>query len=427
MPKIYQTKHYPQPRRGTGFTWIHPRTGKRTECGGLEFYVDFRDEAGRRQRRKAHDGVCTCAPRQRGVCPHEQIAIDLVRQLQAGPPSEPTPVPIHIVEPAPNPIVPLGAFIDRYLAELDASRRHQPKTKQNKELSIRVFRVFCERKGVLDLRGITRAHVEAFRDELGKKTINRGSGKNKKEGRWKANTINRYVRDIRAMFNKAIRWELTEKNPARSLGQGDDLFIPETDAKDITVLTDEELKLLFSLHPDVVKKLFPKNYLVILDMLLLFYRCGLRLGELCHLTFRQIRGGVLHIEPHDGWIPKWGVIRAVPIDSAAKEMLDRRRAENPKAKYVFETSEKTRFNELNVGPDFSRLFKEFDIVGDTGSGVSTHCLRHTFCTTCLTSGVPITTVKDWMGHTEIEMTMRYYHKIAALTDTHMATVNFVKT
>src|SRR5690606_31848544 len=98
----------------------------------------------------------------------------------------------------------------------------------------------------------------------------------------------RYVRDVRAMLNKAIRWELIEKNPACSHGVGDDLFLPNTDQKEITALTAEELKIAFSMTEDQMKKLFPKNARVVMDQALLFYRCGLRLGEVCNLTFRQV-------------------------------------------------------------------------------------------------------------------------------------------
>src|SRR5690606_12842967 len=115
----------------------------------------------------------------------------------------------------------------------------------------------------------------------------------------------------------------------------------------------------FGLKAEDLSVLFRANGAAILDMLLLFYHGGLRLGELCHLTFRQVRNSVLHIEPHDGWIPKWGISRSIPMDAATKAMLERRRSANPKARYVFETATGSRFEERNVGSDFSKLFTKF--------------------------------------------------------------------
>jgi hypothetical protein len=60
MARPYQPKYYPQPKTGTGHTWTNPKTGKKIECQGVEWYLDFKDATGKRQRRKVHAGYCTC-------------------------------------------------------------------------------------------------------------------------------------------------------------------------------------------------------------------------------------------------------------------------------------------------------------------------------------------------------------------------------
>jgi integrase len=42
----------------------------------------------------------------------------------------------------------------------------------------------------------------------------------------------------------------------------------------------------------------------------------------------------------------------------------------------------------------------------------THVLRHTFGTECARRGVPLLTIKEWMGHAKVEDTMRYLHLVA---------------
>jgi integrase len=39
-------------------------------------------------------------------------------------------------------------------------------------------------------------------------------------------------------------------------------------------------------------------------------------------------------------------------------------------------------------------------------------LRHTFGTECARRGVPVRTIKEWMGHTKIDTTMVYLHLVA---------------
>ncbi len=44
--------------------------------------------------------------------------------------------------------------------------------------------------------------------------------------------------------------------------------------------------------------------------------------------------------------------------------------------------------------------------------VHTHMLRHTFGTECARRGVPLLTIKEWMGHAKVATTMQYLHLVA---------------
>lgn len=57
------------------------------------------------------------------------------------------------------------------------------------------------------------------------------------------------------------------------------------------------------------------------------------------------------------------------------------------------------------------------LVKKTGKAAKTrplhpHMLRHTFGTECARRGVPLLTIKEWMGHAQVGVTMRYLHLVA---------------
>jgi integrase len=59
----------------------------------------------------------------------------------------------------------------------------------------------------------------------------------------------------------------------------------------------------------------------------------------------------------------------------------------------------------------------FQLVQRTGEAAETrkvhpHMLRHTFGTECARRGVPLLTIKEWMGHGQVGVTMKYLHLVA---------------
>lgn len=53
-----------------------------------------------------------------------------------------------------------------------------------------------------------------------------------------------------------------------------------------------------------------------------------------------------------------------------------------------------------------------------------HTLRHSFAVNCLTQGVPITTVQNWLGHADLGKTLIYTQLVAADTRVFMEGVRF---
>jgi integrase len=53
-----------------------------------------------------------------------------------------------------------------------------------------------------------------------------------------------------------------------------------------------------------------------------------------------------------------------------------------------------------------------------------HDLRHTFGTQCAAKGIDLPRIQRWMGHAEIETTMRYLHYVPAHDDAARLTAAF---
>ncbi len=53
----------------------------------------------------------------------------------------------------------------------------------------------------------------------------------------------------------------------------------------------------------------------------------------------------------------------------------------------------------------------FDTWDWEGSRACVYSLRHFFASTCLTNGIPITDVAEWMGHKSLDITFKIYRRL----------------
>jgi len=141
---------------------------------------------------------------------------------------------------------------------------------------------------------------------------------------------------------------------------------------------------------------------------LLMLRCGLRTGEV-------IRLAMLHIdfESHSLKIinTKYQYDRMVYLsedaESALKDWLIARKDHaNP---YVFTTDgskdKQIPMNASVIQKAFHQYREQAGISSE--KGYTPHCLRHTFATQLINARIPITSLKELMGHRYINDTMRY--------------------
>jgi integrase/recombinase XerD len=134
---------------------------------------------------------------------------------------------------------------------------------------------------------------------------------------------------------------------------------------------------------------------------------GMREQELIFLYWRDVNFTASTIrvshKPDLGWSPKAYKAREIPIPERMTKSLKEWKAKSDKAcNLVFSTSG------CRPKKDFLDCLKR--ITRRAGLDESTyrlHKFRATFATKCLWAGVDLRTVQDWMGHSDLESTMRY--------------------
>ena len=128
---------------------------------------------------------------------------------------------------------------------------------------------------------------------------------------------------------------------------------------------------------------------------------GLRMGEALKLTWEDVETYTQSPAPHHAsprvtvWGSKNGESRTVPLTSWCNRMLRARwGADKP-----FGMSYHSARHVLDKTKPRAGL----------GSDVVLHTMRHTCASRLVQAGVPILTVKEWLGHKSIQVTMRYAH------------------
>lgn len=100
------------------------------------------------------------------------------------------------------------------------------------------------------------------------------------------------------------------------------------------------------------------------------------------------------------WETKTGVSRAVPTTQRAKEAMDRQRLRDPTSQGPF-----SNLNKSTVTDMWRRLRAHIPALEDT----VLYTARHTCCTRLVQRGIDLRRVQVWMGHNNIQTTMRYAH------------------
>lgn len=162
--------------------------------------------------------------------------------------------------------------------------------------------------------------------------------------------------------------------------------------------TPEQVVAILAAAPEVVRPAFA-----------LLAETGMRFGELAWLTWDDVDFGAnaLRIRPKDGWKPKTGDCRAIPISPAIRTVLDdlRRRwrwvvTMPPSASHPESGRQWTERRLLSA---LKKILAGLRLPGKL------HTFRHAFISNALLNGTPVAVVKEWVGHVDEQVIKLYTH------------------
>lgn len=205
-------------------------------------------------------------------------------------------------------------------------------------------------------------------------------------------TIQTYIRALRSFLTWCYQQEYIPVNLSEKFR------LPKAQRKAIDVLTDSEVRSLFSC--------FNLRYLVHLRnycMCSLMLDSGLRLHEVVTLTIE-------HTHLPEGYIivdGKGNKQRVVPLGMNTRKFLFRYLSRRPgcaSTDRVFLMSNLEPVTDATLRQMFRKLKKRSGI-----PRLRAHLLRHTFATRYLENGGDMYALQQILGHTSLEMVKKYVH------------------
>ncbi|EGH00973.1 phage integrase family site specific recombinase [Pseudomonas amygdali pv. aesculi str. 0893_23] len=235
----------------------------------------------------------------------------------------------------------------------------------------------------------------------------------------KASTANRKMGSISGVFSRAVDWEYLPSSPLDKIkplkvdtkGQVRYLSKDETlNLKNALEVREhraclerdsankwraERNKALF---PDLTKLAFTDH---LKPMVLVSLNTGMRRGELFGLTWQAINFDRKVITV-GGDTAKTSETRHIPMNTETFDTLKAWSKQSGASVFVFPGLDGGRMED--VKSVWLKLLQEACI-----TGFRWHDMRHDFASRLVMAGVPLNTVRDLLGHTDIKMTLRYAH------------------
>ncbi|HBO2782918.1 TPA: site-specific integrase [Pseudomonas aeruginosa] len=233
-------------------------------------------------------------------------------------------------------------------------------------------------------------------------------------------TANRKMASMRGALSRAIEWGFLTEHPMTRLKQlktdrkGRIRYLqPDEEARLRQALDDRQETIQAErdsankwreerhkeLLPDLKEVTFPDH---LKPLVLLSLNTGMRRGEVFNLTWTDIdlKNKLITVE---GDTSKSGQTRHIPMNKETVATIEGWRKQHPRnSGYVFPGKDGKRLD--NVKKSWDGLLKLARI-----ESFRWHDLRHTFASKLVMAGVPLNTVRDLLGHSDLAMTLRYAH------------------
>jgi len=347
--------------------------------GGTAFYAQLRLADGRRIQRRLGWAWKKRSRPPEGHLTRAQAEARLQRILSGQDESVP-------LKPPPGSQATFGMAAAEWMRYVEHDRKRRPSTVQDyrRELAQRLIPEFG---ADTPLTEITTERVEQFRERM------------VMEGTLSARTINKRLQQLHSVFKRAQKVFGLQVNPVVGVERQ-----PFKRSGDIRVLSPSEVTLLAA------------NATTEQDGALFEIAAfsGLRLGELRGLRWSDVdwMRRLVHVRRsytrHEIGPTKSGKVRSVPlVDQAARALngLSRRERFTGEEDLVFVNEVGEAIEESAMRRRFYGALKRAGL-----NHIRFHDLRHTFGTIAV-QAFPLTDVKAFMGHADIQTTMVYVHHV----------------
>lgn len=261
----------------------------------------------------------------------------------------------------------------------------------------------------LSLEDITVLRIEQFRREC----IKKGKA---------STTINRQVAAIRAVLSKAVEWDILSNHPLEKLKplKVDRTPLvrylePDEEERLLEALADRDKDKIaqrvrgnewrrvrgYQLKEDLSEfKYFDR----MTPMIVLSLKTGLRQGEIFSLRWSDVHlshsSPYLTVRAEDA---KSSRVRHIPLSPTAINVLSEWKSQSESTSgLVFPADDGRKLD--NVKKSWASILKHANI-----AQFRWHDMRHDFASKLVMSGVPLNTVRELCGHSDLNTTLRYAH------------------
>lgn len=213
-------------------------------------------------------------------------------------------------------------------------------------------------------------------------------------------TINRDLMFIKQSIQKAIKWKFLNNTPLEEIA-----FLPETKGR-VRFFSLEEIEAILS-----KANLYNERFF------LFGINTGMRKSEILSIRIKDIdlANNLIHIFNREDFQTKSRRDRSLPIPRAFKEklieyinfwadpydykILPRTHAQK---EYLFCKKKGTPIQDFKTS--FNTLLKTAKVFN-----ASIHTMRHTYASHLAINGVPLKTIQELLGHSDMETTLIYAH------------------
>lgn len=233
-------------------------------------------------------------------------------------------------------------------------------------------------------------------------------------------TANRKMASLRGALSRAVEWGFLKDHPMTRLKQlkvdrkGRVRYLLPDEEKRLRQALDDRQETIRAdrdsankwreerrkeLLPDLKEVAFPDH---LKPLVLISLNTGMRRGEVFNLTWADIdvKNKTITV---NGDTSKSGQTRHIPMNREALATIEAWKEQHTrKSGYVFQSKDGKRLD--NVNTSWEGALKRAKV-----TGFRWHDLRHTFASKLVMAGVPLNTVRDLLGHSDLAMTLRYAH------------------